>query len=99
MKTTAWLIISSRGNCRLTKRQASPRANEVAIHLALDLPDMLFKKPNLVASIIVPGEGVALETIGSVTTDNVRDAIEEATGLTFDITVVAPEETGSTSHD
>ena len=92
MKTTTWLIISSRGNCRLTKRQVSPRANEVAIHLVVELPDMLFKKPNLVASITVPNEGAAVETIGAVTTDNVRDAIEEATGLTFDIAVEGPKE-------
>lgn len=95
MKTKVWLTINSKGRCKATKNHTGLYVDEIAIQLNIELPDMLFKKPHLIASITVPNEAAAVETIGAVITDNVRDAIEEATGLAFSISVVTPEETDS----
>lgn len=72
----------------INKKQAGLDSSEVAIFLEINLPDALFKKPRLEAKITVPDEAAASGVIDSVVSENVQEAIKQATGLTFSIDVV-----------
>ena len=88
MKVKKWLTISNKGVCRLTKAKPKLDQNEVAIFLEIELPDALFNKPRLEAKITVPDEAAVSGVIESVVAENVQEAIEQATGLTFSVAVV-----------
>lgn len=92
MKIKKWLTVSDRGACRITKGKPGLDYNEVAIHLEIDLPDALFRKPRLEAKIKVPDEAAASGVISSVVSDEMKEAIEQATGLTFSIGVVKEDD-------
>lgn len=92
MKINNWLTVKNNGSCRLTKSKPGVDCNEVSIQLEINLPDALFAKPRLEAKITVPDEAAATEIIESVVSDNVQDAIEQATGLTFSISVVKEDD-------
>ena len=91
MKLKKWLTAGANGSCRLTANKPSLGWDEIAIALEIDLPDALFKRPRLEAKITVPEEAAVTGTIESVVADNVQEAIEQATGLTFSVAVVQPE--------
>lgn len=94
MKLSKWLTISSRGATRMTNSKPRLNADEISMNLNIELPDALFQKPALVASITVPNEAAVSEVISSIVYDNVEEAIETATGLTFAISVVKADEDG-----
>ena len=87
MKLSKWLTISSRGATRMTSSKPRLNADEISMNLNIELPDALFEKPALVASITVPDEAAVSEVINSIVYDNVEEAIETATGLAFAISV------------
>lgn len=86
-----WLIVNSRGKCRVTKRRPCVEADEVALKLELDLPKALFQRPHLEARISVPDAAAVGEVIDTVIKDNVKEAVERATGLKFSIGVVVDD--------
>lgn len=90
MKVKKWLTINHKGGCRITKGQPGLDWDEVAIRLEIDLPDALFRKPRLEAKITVPDEAAVPGVINAVVADNVQEAIEQATGLTFSIAITKP---------
>lgn len=91
MKIKKWLTINPKGSCRITKGKPGLDWNEVAILLEIDLPDALFRKPRLEAKIIIPDEAAVAGTIKAVVADDVREAIEQATGLIFSVAVATPD--------
>ena len=80
-------------NARLTKTRPRLESHELAIKLRVEIPDALFEKPTLTASFTVPKEAAVGPVIDTVVTDNVQEAIEQATGLKFEVSVVEPEST------
>jgi hypothetical protein len=88
MKVKKWLTVNNKGACRVTKAKPGLDWNEVAIFLEIELPDALFNKPRLEAKITVPDEAAVSDVIESVVAENVQEAIEQATGLTFSVAVV-----------
>lgn len=90
MKVRKWLTINNKGSCRLTKGKPALDWNEVTILLDIELPNALFDKPRLEAKITVPDEAAVSGVIESVVAENVQEAIEQATGLTFSVVVVKP---------
>lgn len=92
MEIFKWLTINERGAARITRGKPSIRWDEVSIALNINLPDALFDKPRLEAKINIPEEAAAKETITTEVVENVKEAIETATGLTFSINVVKEEE-------
>lgn len=58
----------------------------------LNIPDKIFDKPTLQANITIPEEAVIKTPIEASVVDNVAEAIEQATGLKFNITVEKTEE-------
>ena len=56
MKTTSWITIKSNGSMRLTKNKPGIEWNEVSMRLNIELPDSVFKRPQLQANIKIDGE-------------------------------------------
>lgn len=85
MKIQTWLAIKKTSNWRTTVRTTKSQpflgSNEIAFKLNLDLPDSLFTKPQLEASISVPESAASATVIEAETIDNVAEAIKTATGL------------------
>lgn len=59
MKTSCYLIVGANGAIRINKRTYSLNWDEVAIALTLDIPDRLFERPMLSATITLPESSIA----------------------------------------
>jgi len=92
MKINKWLTINSNGSARLTSGKPDLVWNEISIYLDLNVPDALFKKPRLEATINIPEEAAGPDKLTSEVVENVKEAIETATGLTFSINVIREEQ-------
>lgn len=95
MKCKKWLTITSRGATRLTHGKPRVSVDEVSIFLEIKIPDEMFKRPRLEAKINIPEEAVEPNVLNAEVVENVRDAIERATGLTFAINVIKEESESS----
>lgn len=91
MKVHKWLTINSRRSARLTQSKPNLTSDEIAIKLDINVPDELFRKPRLEAKIDIPKEAAGPDKITSEVVENVKEAIESATGLTFSINVIKEE--------
>lgn len=94
MRTNLYLIVNSRGTARVVKRKYtySPKLpalkeDEVAVALEVSLPESLFKKPQLQATVNVPEEAVRPNVIDAEVVDNIKEAIRSVTGVEMSITV------------
>lgn len=95
MNVTRFLVVNSRGTCKIHNRYYPDiAADEVCISLNLNIPDEIFTRPRLVANITIPAKAAEPEEISSEILVNTKDAIEQATGLTFAINVVRKEVEG-----
>lgn len=91
MKTKCWLIINGNGSVRVTKNKPSAGINEISINLDIYLPDALFHKPKLIASITVPDEAAIPEIVNAQVVDTIQETIRINTGLDFQISISDPE--------
>jgi hypothetical protein len=87
-----YLVINHRGNVTIREREPRLAGNEIALRIQLDVPDKLFERPVLMASMKVPSEAVPKAQITTAVTDNVERIIKETTGLEMHVTVVEHEE-------
>ena len=92
MKTYFYLAISQNGSVRSLKNQPSLNWNEISVGMSLDVPDKIFQRPVLQASIIIPEDVVMKTPLNAEVRDNVAEAIEQVTGLKFSIKVEESEE-------
>lgn len=93
MRAPFYLIVNSNGTVRVNKRIPALAWNEVSIYINLEIPDAIFEKPTLQANITIPREAVVKAPLTAEVQDNVQSAIEQATGLKFNIMVEsAPHE-------
>jgi hypothetical protein len=92
MKINKWLTISNKGQARITASKPRLSQNEIAMNLNIEIPDALFQRPRLIASITVPDEAAVTDVIQSIVFDNVQEVIEQATGLEFAISVSNPSQ-------
>jgi len=88
MKTETWLAINSNGSVRTRKTKPALYIDEIAIKINVEVPDALFSKPHLEASITVPKEAAMQDVLTADVVENARDAIETSTGLNFVVKVV-----------
>jgi len=91
MKVKKWLTINKNGAARLTSGKPGIAWDEISILLEINLPDELFRRPRLEAKIDIPKEAVGPDVLSSEVVENVQEAIEKATGLTFSINVIKEE--------
>lgn len=80
------------GAIRAVKSYQSLNLNEVAVQINLQLPDQLFRKPALVADLVIPEDAVQQPTITAEVTENIADAIRTATGIEVKLSVTNPDE-------
>jgi hypothetical protein len=59
--------------------------------LAITVPDALFRRPQLEASITVPADQVSRPTIDAQVLDNIREQMRQAIGVDMRIALVEPE--------
>lgn len=89
MKVNFWLIIKEGGSVRTTKGRPDLKWDEVAIKVGVDLPNELFKRPTLSASINIdhhPKLDITAETI-----NNIEEVLKQD-GINVKLEVRAPEE-------
>ena len=81
MKLKFYLTVNSRGSVKTTKTKPALDWDEIAINCNLELPDALFKKPSMEATIIIPDEAALPQIITAETANNIKEAIEQAAGI------------------
>lgn len=87
-----WFVMNSRGVTKLATKRPRLNANEVAFFLSIEVPDALFERPLLTATIKIPQEAVPKNQITAELVDNVEEAIQSVTGLEMRVSVVEPPE-------
>lgn len=75
---------------RVTDRQPSLAAGEVAMRVTCDLPDALFQRPMLSAKITIPKDKVSPATIDASVADNIAEIIRQNLGVDLKITIDGP---------
>lgn len=92
MKLNCYLSIKKSGSVRVTKGKPDLSWDEIAVGLNIEIPKELFLKPQLNASIVVPPEAVTMPEISVDTIDNIREVIQQNTGLELKINFEKVEE-------
>jgi hypothetical protein len=94
LEQTFFLALSQNGRWRLSGRLSKSlpalKAGEIALSLTVKLPETLFKKPSLRASIEVPESAVSAPVIDSAVVDNIREIVQQQLGVDLQIAVVEP---------
>ena len=81
MKLQCHLTVNKNGSVRVSKGKPDLSWDEVSVKINMELPDMLFKKPQLEASIIVPEDAAIPKQIDVDVQDNIINSIKEITGM------------------
>jgi hypothetical protein len=75
---------------RISTRTPDLEAGEVAIKLNVEVPETLFKKPQLQATVVIPQSSVSPPVIDATVLDNVKEILEQQTGLAITLNLVEP---------
>jgi len=84
----AFLIIGRNGINGVRKSKPKLRWDEIAMKIHLDVPDELFDRPQLEATISVDPEKITPNTINPDLILNTKDLIEQAAGVKIDFKVI-----------
>lgn len=76
---------------RISSKTPSLAAGEVAIKLNVTVPEALFKQPQLQASVIIPEDSVTPPVLDAKVLDNVREIMEQQTGMEVSVRLVEGE--------
>jgi len=87
MKCTGYLNINSRGTARFTKSRIGLDWDEIAIKVTIDIPNEMFARPILEASIEVGKEIIPKPQPFDLILKT-KDLIEESTGVKINFSVV-----------
>lgn len=77
-------------SARLTSKVPALGKDEVAIKLDVVVPDALFKRPQLRASVTIPESVVSAPVISAEVLDNIQEILTQQTGLDIKVSVVEP---------
>lgn len=91
MKTSFYLVVSKSGSVAAKKNKPHLAFDEIAILQNLELPDALFKKPALEATVTIPNEAALPQQIEADVVANVKEAIQQSTGLEVRLSIVKDE--------
>lgn len=92
MKITFYLVVNRNGTVKTYKNRPGLSWDEIAIRQNLTLPDALFQKPQLEATVIIPDEAALPTLIDAEVVVNVKEAIEQASGMEVRLSVISAEE-------
>ena len=90
-KKNNWI---SRLSGRLTQGTPVLAAGEVPIKVMVEVPEALFVRPQLQARVIVPESCVSRPVIDATVLDNVREVLQQQTGLDITVSLVENEVSG-----
>lgn len=99
MKVSPYLIISGSGKIRVTKTLPYLEANEISFQLHLELPDALFSKPRIEASVVVPDDAVKPAVIDAQVASDVAQELRKKTGLEVVVTIDGGQEENTIQVD
>lgn len=92
VEQTFHLVLKRKGNwslsARLTQKMPALKSDEVALSVAVKVPETLFTKPALRASITVPEGAVSRPIIDAGVVDNIRELVSQQLGVDLTIAVV-----------
>lgn len=77
---------------RMTRKVPALQPGEVAIRVDLQLPEALFVRPTLKATITVPADQVSRPTINAAVVENIREVLQQQLGVNLRIALVEPED-------
>lgn len=84
-----WLIFGRNGSVRTTKRAPGLEINERAMQCSVNLPESIFTRPSLKATIQVPSIDTAVPEINI---EAAETALSEVLGATVAFEVIPPEQ-------
>jgi len=82
---------TGKATVRLTRNRPDCDATEVAVKISLSLPDALFKRPSLQASITVDDDVVPVLVDADVA-DNIARVVKEQMGINLHVTAPEPQQ-------
>lgn len=92
MYVERYLIIGKKkyckGSVRLSVNTPSIQSHEIAVKILLDVPDELFSKPRLEASISVPRDSVSAPVIEADVVNNIEEIISKELGVDLNISLI-----------
>lgn len=86
-----YLTVNKRGSCRFSKNRVGLNWDEISIKVSLEVPDELFNRPLIRASLIVDRTLIPKEQDMSLVL-NSKDLIEQSTGAKVEFSIVKNEE-------
>lgn len=91
MKRESYLIINKNGIVGHRKTKPQLNWNEIAVKIVLDIPDELFTRPHLEATIRVDKNKITPNQINPDIILNTKNLIEQQTGARIDMRVIEYE--------
>ena len=98
-KAASFYLVFSKGrraysplHVRVATRNPSLKPGEVPVYVNVTLPDALFEKPTLRATIKVDQEKVPPAQITAEVAENIAEQLRQALGVEVKITVEAPQQ-------
>lgn len=91
MKIQFYLVVNSNGTVKVVKNKPALQWNEISIKQNLELPNALFQKPHLEATVKIPDDAAMPNQIDADVIENAKEAIEQATGLEVRLSVISDE--------
>lgn len=92
MKTTCYLVVNSKGSVRALKSQPNLNWDEISIGVNIELPDSLFRKPQISGKIVVKEEDVTPFEINAEIQNNIAEAVKEHAGVDVKFEIVKEED-------
>lgn len=87
-----YIVVKPKGHyglsARLASRTPALSKDEVAIKLDIRVPDALFKRPQIQAKVVIPEDAVTAPVLNATVLDNVREALQQQTGLDVSVSLV-----------
>ncbi len=93
LTTHGYLVIDADGGMRLAALPPRLGWDEIVMKIAVKIPRAIFTKPSLSAEITIPADAGNPSIIEARTVADIREAVQQATGMQLSITVVDPKET------
>jgi hypothetical protein len=84
-KKNGWM---SRLAARLSLKAPAIKAGEVPVKLTIRVPETLFERPQLQATVTIPPECVTPPVLDAKVMDNVREVLQKQTGMDIRVSVV-----------
>ncbi len=93
MLINRYLVIGKRKehwktSARLAVKSPSLKSHEIAIALRINIPNELFSKPQLQASIVIPEDSVSAPVIDAQVIDNLQEVVSKQLGVDLSISLL-----------